>query len=193
MKFQTPAAEDAVIVLLEEAGLVYLEGRSRRQTKDNYGDLYFEQRTGEGLTEANVLIPPGHKTVDEFSLRFSILSPQTVIDQTFAFLQRLNNLSGIKVYDTEIRNHIMRQLRKSGKVDQHFKGLSAEEDDAINKLCFLSLNADDFKRNELEIMKRQWILNNTTGEIIEGGNATIDYLEKKGLFNRFWKWIKKEL
>jgi hypothetical protein len=87
----------------------------------------------------------------------------------------------------------MRQLRKTGKVDQHFKGLSAEEDDAINKLCFLSLNAEDFKRNELEIMKRQWILNNRTGEIIEGGNATFDYLEKKGLFNRFWRWVKKEL
>jgi hypothetical protein len=55
------------------------------------------------------------------------------------------------------------------------------------------LNAEDFKRNELEIMKRQWILNNTTGEIIEGGNATFDYLEKKGLFNRFWRWVKKEL
>jgi hypothetical protein len=36
-------------------------------------------------------------------------------------------------------------------------------------------------------------LDNKEGKVIEGGLATIDYIEKKGLFNRFLGWIKKDL
>jgi hypothetical protein len=138
IKFQTPTSEDAVIALFEETGMVYLKDRSQRQTEASYGDLYFERRTSKGLTEANIVISPGDTTVDEFSLRFSILSPNSVIDQAFEFLQRLNVFSRLEVYDTEIRNHIMRQLRQTGRVDQNFEGLNAEADDAINKLCSIT-------------------------------------------------------
>ena len=138
IRFHTATSGNTVIALLEEAGMRYLKERSQFQTADSYGDLYFELRTNQGLTEANVTTSPGETTVDEFSLRFSILSPNTVIDQTFEFLRKLNNLSRVNVYDTEIRNHIMRQLRQTGKVDQNFQGLNADDDIAINKLCFIS-------------------------------------------------------
>jgi hypothetical protein len=193
IRLQTPTSEEAVIEMFEEAGILYLNDKSQRQTKNSYGNLYFERRSNKGLTEAHVITTPGDTTVDEFSLRFSILSPKAVVDQTFEFLQKLNALSRIEVFDTEIRNHIFRQLRQTGKVDQNFEGLDKENDEAINKLCIISLSPDNFKRNELEIMKRQTILNNTKGEIIEGGSATMNFIGKKGLFNRFLGWIKKEL
>src|SRR5688572_5185759 len=193
IKFQTPTTENVAIELLEEVRMRYLQDKSRLQNKDSYGDLFFELRTSKGLTEANVTTSPGDPTVDEFSLRFSILSPKTAIEQTFDLLQKLNAHTGIEVYDTEIRNHIFRRLRQTGKVDRNFEGLNEEDDAAIDKLCFISLSLDEFKRNELEIVKRQMVLNNTDGEIIEGGSTTINFIEKKGLFNRFLGWIKKEL
>jgi hypothetical protein len=84
-------------------------------------------------------------------------------------------------------------LRQTGKVDRNFEGLDGEDDAAIDKLCFVSLSVDEFNRNELEIVKRQTVLDNAHGEIIEGGSATINFIEKKGLFSRFLGWIKKEL
>ncbi len=188
-----PPTEAGAIVLLEEAGMSYLKERSNCQTEQNYGSHYFEQRTANGLVEANLTTAPGDPTADEFSLRFSVLSPTSVVDQTFDFLNRLHTLSPIEVYDTEIKNHIMRQLRQSGKVDKDFDGLKEEDEQAIDKLCFIGLNADDFKRNEFQIMKRERVLNNIEGVVIEGGSATIDYIEKKGLFDRFLGWIRKEL
>ncbi len=140
IRFQTPTSESTVIALFEEAGMCYLKDRSRQQTKHNDGDMYFELRTSKGLTEANVITSPGNKTVDEFSLRFSILSPKTVVDQTFGLLQRLNGISRIEVYVTEIRNHIFGQLWQTGKVNQNVKGLNKEDNKAIDKLCIISLN-----------------------------------------------------
>jgi hypothetical protein len=193
IEFQTPITENKTIALLEEIGMCYLKDGSCQQTTDSYGDLFFELRTSKGLTEANVTTSPNDPTVQEFSLRFSILSPKTVVDQTFELLQKLNNISRIDVFDKEIRNHIMRRLRQTGKVDQNFEGLNGQDDESINKLCFISLDAEDFKRNDLEIMKRQTVLENIDGEIIEGGSATINFIKRKGMFERFLGWIKKEL
>jgi hypothetical protein len=193
IRFSIPPIEAGAIVLLEEAGMSYLKERSNYQAGQNYGSHYFEQRTANGLIEASLITAPGDPTVDEFSLRFSVLSPMSVVDQIFDFLNRLHTLSPIEVYDTEIRNDIMRQLRQSGKVDKDFEGLEDEDEEAIDKLCFISLNADDFKRNELKIMKRERVLNNIEGIVIEGSSATIDYIEKKGLFDRFFGWMRKEL
>jgi hypothetical protein len=193
IRFEMPPKEADAIVLLEEAGMSYLKERSNNQTDQNYGCHYFEQRTANGLVEANLTTAPGDPAADEFSLRFSVLSPKSVVDQTFDFLNRLHTLSPIHVYDTEIKNHIMRQLRQSGKVDKDFEGLKDEDEEAIDKLCFINLNTADFKRNELQIMKRERILSNIEGVVIEGGSVTIDYIEKKGLFDRFLGWIRKEL
>jgi hypothetical protein len=193
IRFRTSPSEEVVIALLEEAGMTYLDDKSQKQNVNSYGNLYFEQRSIKGLTEAHVLTAPGDTTVDDFSLRFSILSPKAVVDQTFEFLQKLSALIEIEVYDTEIRNHIFRRLRQTGKVDRNFEGLDGEDDAAIDKLCFVSLSVDEFNRNELEIVKRQTVLDNAHGEIIEGGSATINFIEKKGLFSRFLGWIKKEL
>jgi hypothetical protein len=146
-----------------------------------------------GLIEANLITAPGDPTVDEFSLRFSVLSPMSVVDQIFEFLNRLNTLRPIEVYDTEIKNHIVRQFRQSGKVNKDFEGLEDEDEEAIDKLCIINLNADDFKRNELQIMKRERVFKNIAGVVIEGGSGTTDYIEKNGLFDRFLGWIRKEL
>ncbi len=191
--FKPPVPEDEIISLFETAGMMHLSDKFRKRTANNYGDFFFELRTGNGLTQVHILLAPGDYSVSDFSLRFSIASPKTVISQTFQFLQRLSELREIIVYDTEIRNHIFRQLRQQGQVDQHFQGLDPEDDKSINKQCFISLNVNDFIDNKPGITKRQILAGNEKGAIIEGGAATLDYVEKKGLFERFFGWIKKEL
>jgi hypothetical protein len=60
-------------------------------------------------------------------------------------------------------------------------------------MCYIEIDAEKFKLNQLGIMKCQIINNNEKGEIIEGDSATIDCTEKKGAFSRFIGWIKNEL
>lgn len=191
--FQVPPSIGVAVNLIEVAGMNYLKERSKEQSESDYGNYFFELRDKKGLIEAHIITSPGETIVDEFSLRFSILSPMAVVELTFDFLKNLNEIAPIEIYDTEIRNHIYRQLRRSGKVDINFEGLNIEHDEAIDKLCLISLSADDFRRNELEIMKRQTVLENKEGQIVEGGSATFNVIAKKGLFERFLGWIKKEL
>ena len=191
--FRTPIDEAKIINLFQQAGMTHLEQKYRKRVGGDYGDYFFELRSIRGLIEAHVLLAPEDIYINDFSLRFSILSPNTVIDETFTFLERINSYSEIQVFDTEIRNHNFRRLRQSGHLDERFEGVDTETDEAIDKLCFISLDVKDFKRNEYEIRKRQVILGNENGEIIEGGSATLDLIRRKGLFNRFLGWIKKEM
>jgi hypothetical protein len=193
VEFSTPPTIMSAIAFIEKAGMRYLTEKSKPHTENNSGSYYFECRTDRGMTEAHMLILAGEVTIDEFSLRFSILSPRTVIDVAFQFLTRLNEIVPIEVYDAEIRNHIFRQLRRTGKVDVEFKGLNEDDDAAIDKLCYIRINADDFRRNELEIAKRKTVSENSEGEIVGGGAATFDIIRRKGVFERFLGWIKKEL
>jgi hypothetical protein len=103
-----------------------------------------------------MIYSPSEKNSDEFSLRFSVLSPKTVIDQTFDLLTKLNALTLIKVYDTEIQNHIYRQLRKDGVIDQNFDGIEGtDKEKAIQLQCYIPIDAGAFSKNDLSIHKRQ--------------------------------------
>jgi len=165
-----------------------------KRTNKDYGSYYFELRTDNGLTEAHFILAPTQTMLTHFSLRFSVVSPKTVIDQTFYLLKKLNELEPINVYDTEIKNHVYRQLRKDRKVDDWFNGLEGtDEEDRIEKMCYIEIDAETFKQNQPGIMKRQIVINNGKGEIIESGSTTIHHIEKKGLFDRFIGWIKNEL
>jgi len=146
------------------------------------------------LTEAHCILGPTASVLEDFSLRFSIVSPSTVIDQTFDLLRKLNDIRSIKVQDTEIKNHRYRQLRIAGKVDNWFRGLEGTDEEAeIEQSSYIEIDAEKFLQNQPGIMKRQIIANNDKGEVIEGGDKTIRFIEKKGLFHRFLGWIKNEL
>lgn len=191
--FKKPLIQEAIINTLESIGMNYLIDKSNPYLSVGYKDLFFELRTNKGLTEVHVDLSVNDEEIKGFHLRFSILSPHMVIDQTFALLKSLNELFEIEIYDTEIRNHFLRKLRQDGKVDIAFQGLTERDNKAIDKLCIVTLDVEDFKRNEYNIKKRQVIINNENGAIVEGGNATFDSIQKKGLFRKFLGWIKKEL
>lgn len=194
IEFKEPVLEQDIVGLLERIGLTHLVDKLEKRTDKNYGSYYFELRTENGLTEGHCLLAPTDRYLSDFSLRFSVVSPKTVIDQTFDLLKKLNDIRPINVYDTEIRHHLYRQLRKDKKVDDWFNGLEGTDEEAkIEKACYIEINIDKFKQNELGIMKRQLLINNDKGEVIESGSSTIDHIEKKGLFDRFIGWVKNEL
>lgn len=194
IEFKEPVLEQNIIGVFDKIGMTHLADKFEKRTDKNYGSYYFELRTENGLTEGHCILAPTDRELSDFSLRFSVVSPKTVIDQTFNLLIKLNELRPIKVYDTEIKNHIYRQLRRDKKVDVWFNGLEGtDEEEKIEKACYIEIDADIFKQNQLGIMKRQIVTNNDRGEVIESGLTTIDHIEKKGLFHRFFGWVKNEL
>lgn len=194
IEFKEPVLEDEIVGLFETIGMTHLVNKFEKRTDKNYGSYYFELRTEKGLTEGHCILEPTDTKLSDFSLRFSVVSPKIVIDQTFDLLIKMNELKPINVYDTEIKNHIYRQLRRDKKVDDWFNGLEGTDEEAkIEKVCYIEIDADVFKQNQLGIMKRQIVTNNEKGEIIESGSTTINHIEKKGLFDRFIDWVKNEL
>jgi len=183
-----------VVNLFKQIGMICLPSSEKTKSFAEYRSYYFELRTKNGLTEANMIFSPSEKHSGEFSLRFSVLSPKAIIYQTFEILSKLNASIPIKVYDTEISNHIYRQLRKDGLLTQNFEGIeNTDKEKEINQRCYVPIDVAVFSANELSIHKRQLVLNNDKGEIIESGSDTIDFIEKKGQLDHFIYWVKKEL
>jgi hypothetical protein len=194
IEFKEPVSEEEIIDLFEKIGMTHLVDKFEKRTDNNYGSYYFEFRTENGLTEGHCILAPTERELSDFSLRFSVVSPKSVIDQTFDLLIKLNKVRPIDVCDTEIRHHVYRQLRKEKKVDDWFNGLEGTDEAAkIEKACYIEIDIDKFKQNELGLMKRQLLINNDKGKVIESGSNTIEHIEKKGLFDRFFGWVKNEL
>lgn len=194
IEFKEPVLEQDIVGVFDKIGMTHLADKFEKRTDKNYGSYYFELRTENGLTEGHCILAPTDRELSDFSLRFSVVSPKTVIDQTFDLLKKLNGIRPINVYDTEIKNHVYRQLRKDKKVDDWFNGLEGtDEEEKIEKSCYIDIDVENFKVNQLGIMKRQIVTNNERGEVIESGSSTIDHIEKKGLFDRFIGWVKNEL
>jgi len=189
-----PVPELEILGLFDSIGMTHLANRHTIRTENDYGSYFFELRSDKGLTEAHCVLRPTDMTLSEFSIRFSVISPKTVIDQTFHLFERLNVIKPIDIYDSEIRNHIKRKLRNEGKVDRWFKGLEGTaEEDKINKMCYIPIDSNVFMQNKLGIAKRELVCKNDSGEIIEGGPATSILIRKKGLFDKYIGWITKEL
>jgi hypothetical protein len=194
IKFKHPIQEENLVDLFDKIGMTHLVNKSEKRTNNKYGLFYFELRTNDGLTEAECLLAPKDKSLREFSLRFSIISPKSVIEQTFALLNRLNEVTPISVYDTEVNNHIYRQLQKARKVDNFFKGIEGStQEDTIERMCYINLDVNDFFKNEPGIRKRNIIIENDTGVIIESGSATFNYINNNGTHDKYIGWINDEI
>ncbi|OQP59578.1 hypothetical protein A3860_36930 [Niastella vici] len=163
VNFKNPVPQTEIKDIIESAGASFLAGKSNTESIDTHREFYFEIRSALGLTEICVLLTPGERNVKYFTLRFSILSPSSVIDQSFAFLNKLNSLRIIKVLDTD------------------------------NKLKKLDLSADKFKLNKVRIRKRQIIINNKTGLVIEGGGVSTEYIYNNNLMEKLWRIPTKKI
>ncbi len=155
---------------------------------------YFEQRPNRGLTEVESLISNEKLLLDNFSIRFSIISPKFVVDQTFETLEKLSNIYPIKVFDTEIYNHYNRELRKKGRIYRLFNGsLPNNSKAAIERKCYIPIDLGEFKLNKYGIAKRNLILSNYVGEIIESGRPTFEFIHKNGLYEKYIGWYRVEM
>jgi hypothetical protein len=155
--FKNPVSQTDIKNILEKAGATFLTDKSEIEPIDKDRDFYFEIRSDIGLTEINILLAPGKNIVKSFSLRFSILSPSSVIDQSFAFLNKLNTSHSITVFDTD------------------------------NNSKKIKLSANEFKQNKDKVLKRQIVIDNKNGLVIEGGSATNEYIHNNYLWDKIWR------
>lgn len=157
ISFKKPLKEELIIEIFEEAGASFLKNKSNIDNINDFRHWYFEIRTENGLSEIDILLTPNKNQITSWTLRFSILSPEKVIDQSFNFLRKLKSLRSLKVFDTQ---------------------LNSKE---------IELDIEKFKDNQDNERKREIILNNKTGIVIEGGSATTDYIHRNDLVDKIWK------
>ena len=193
IEFMTPISESRIIEIFESTGLKHLPEKGDFDPNKTFSSYFFETRTDMGLTECHCLL---NRTVsnnlESCKIRFSLLTPKTVIDQTFKILSNLNNQVPIKILDSEILNQIYLESVRSGDNDSSFKASErTEKESKIKEKCYIPIDAEEFKKNKLKLNKRNIVINHVEGEIIESGPKTIDSITKKGSFDSFLGWIKQ--
>ncbi len=192
VEFYEALSETELDELLISTGLTRVSKSGEKPA--DFREYYYEVVSDRGITEAHSLWCPGEEKIQKFSLRFSIINPAEVIEQTFELLARLNDSKSIKLKDTEIYNHVYRRLRQKGKVNDHFKGLTKEEDLLIQGSSYINIDANEFRKNEMSIKKRAVLIKEQGDkQIVRGGTETMEHINKKGNFDKFMDWIKNEL
>lgn len=189
IEFDQDLGEKEVEVVLLNSGFKRIE----KKAFSGFRNCYYEYASNRGTTEVHALFLPEKTTAGRFSLRFSVASPPSVIDQTFELIEVVHAQTPVKIFDTEIEGYLYRRLRRAGSTDELFEGLSDEEEELLRQQCYIPLSAEVFKKNNLGIEKRKVILKNSTSGSLRGGTETFDYVRKKGLKERLFSWIRKEI
>lgn len=154
--FTKPVDQTEIVKLFQDSGATFLTSKSNTEPVDKFRHWYFEIRTEFGLTEIEIMLTPNKTYTTSWTLRFSILSPSTVIEQSFNFLNKLKTKRSLKVFDLD------------------------------NKSKELELDIEAFKMNNDNVRKRQIIINNKTGLVIEGGSVTTQYIHDNNLMEKIW-------
>jgi len=180
VEFKNPIPKTEMLGLFDTIGMTSLYNKDNKKTTDTYSSYYFELRTKNGLTEAHCLVAPSEVTFNNFSIRFSIISPKLVIDQTFMILKRLNQIHPIKIFG------------KEGKIFAWFSRFN-KIDNNVEKLCYIPINAEGFILNEYGLTKRKLVINSQKGEVIESGLPTLNFIYKNQIYDKYIGWFKKEM
>jgi hypothetical protein len=143
--FKEPLSMSEAKRLIEECGA---------KSSSLHTQTEFEIKDGRGLTELR-LDTFNQEQVRSLHLRFSILSPHTVIDQAFEFLNKLSEHKTIRLFDTHL------------------------------KMKELPIDATQFKRNPKAVKRRQTVIENQTGMAIACGKPTTDYIHEHHLENMY--------
>lgn len=170
VEFDTPIQGGRVVELFESIGMNQVFGNAFEDETLLDNSCYFEQRTNRGLTEVECIISTEKSLLDNFSIRFSIISPKIVIEQTFELMKKLNDITPIVLFDTELYNHLHCEISKKGDVYQWLKGLMSNyTKTAIERKCYIPIDLDAFKQTSYGIANLELILSNCEGEVIESG------------------------
>ena len=154
--FKEPIPQNEIKELLVNCGADFLSEISNLEPQTTFRNYFFEIKSDLGLTELNVLLTPNENFVNYFTIRFSILSPSSVIDQSLEFLRRVKNKRLIKVF--------------------------APESDSKE----IELDTQKFKLNKRKNRILETILSNKYSLIIEGGDITTQYIFKHNLVDEVW-------
>lgn len=181
VKFEAPLPEQELLNTFGGLGLKCVKappelGQHQQRALSEY---LFELRSDAGLIECRCVILVQTKRIEHFHLRFSILSPTTVVEKTFDFLKALNEKYPITIIDTEIANHFF---------------ICAANDKPLgdpNQDYPIPIDAVVFKQNEFAVNKREMIMKNVQGQVIESGTATLKEIGKNNLMSRFLAWFMK--
>lgn len=158
VKLKNPIPQAELINLLESCGATYLADGYGPGSTIGCASYCFEIRSELGLTELRADLAPGEREVPRLFLRFSILSPRTVIGQSLAFLRELRAKRAIAVYPAT-------------------GGKDAAE---------LELDKERFLLSAKQDRVLGTILGNEQGLIIEGGETTMHYIYDNGLVSQVW-------
>ena len=136
-----------------------------------YREYFHELATEDGIIETHSFLPSNELELSRFYLRFSICSPPKVVGQTFQLLTELNKLFPIRIKDLEALNYLHLGPKADG---------------------YIPIDAHIFKQNPDGIAKRTLLLDETREHaVLRGGNATLNYLDRKNWLGRFLGWIFK--
>ena len=164
-------------------------GRGLRNNRSYYYN--YDSKTSK--TQIHALFVKKKTNTDRVWMRFSVVSPDSVIDQTFKLIGALNKIFPFKIFDSEIYNHIMRQLRQRGAVMDHLEPKSSVQEQEVRNQCYIEIDAEAFRKNPMKIEKRKLLADDSFKKTNVGGdNETFGYIMKKGITEKIFGWIKKE-
>ena len=174
---QEPMRAERLVPFMTESGFYHLKHQDKTASDGSTSYRYFACKTEYGLTESLAYLDNRAGTVTDIHVRFSVMSKTTVIEQTFGLFKKMLQLHDVVVYDTEVYNHLARmEAKKDGKLGKWFYKPNEDTGQIIDQLCYIPLSPKVFRENPMEITKRERVINNTKGLVIEGGEPSVTAL-----------------
>lgn len=147
----------------------------KKESISEYRSICYELASEKGITEAHILLSPKQKEVDVMHVRFSVISPHNVTDQTFTFFKILNETYGFKLCDTEVSNHIFLATRKPA--DRKWSGVTWAQE--VEEEALIPIDVEEFKKNKMGIRKRRLVLADDKRKKPIRCDETLDHMEKE--------------
>jgi hypothetical protein len=174
---QEPLCTEKLVPFMTESGFYHLKHLDKTSSDGSTSYSYFSCKTEYGLTESLTYLDNKAGTVTDIHVRFSVMSKTTVIEQTFGLFKKMVQLHDVLIYDTEVYNHLARmEAKKDGKLGKWFYKPNEDMGQIIDQLCHIPLSPKVFRENPMEITKRERVINNTKGLVIEGGEPSVTAL-----------------
>lgn len=152
--------------------------KTEGETHKDYREYYYEYHSQDSIIELHSLFPPGLSSIHQFYMRFSILSPLSVVKQTMGLFKKMNQYLDFRIFDTEVYNQLHQEyLHKQ-------KEISKTQDELIRSNSYIDIDSARFIKNERKILKREVLKSDKFKKVkIGGGQATMQYIRENNLYD----------